>query len=134
MRFSSEFQYSKQLLELKILGVDPWPIQIDSSDKFGLYYTSPIINLSGSEEQIALIGDIEKWVPMSEQRVSSIVNYAEFLQVNLDGVAGEKILFFYVVKGRTDPEFRLAFAEVEFQSSLRAQVNISNGRATVTYN
>ena len=33
---------------LSIIGVDPWPIQIDSSDKFGLYYTSPIINLSGS--------------------------------------------------------------------------------------
>ena len=33
---------------LSIIDVDSWPIQIDSSDKFGLYYTSPIINLSGS--------------------------------------------------------------------------------------
>lgn len=132
--YSHKIEIFKLFLEVKILGVDPWPIQIESSDKFGLYYTSPIINLSGSEEHIALIGDIEKWVPMSEQRVSSIVNYAEFLQVNLDGVAGEKVLFFYAVKARSDPDFRLAFAEVEFQSSLRAQIKISNGRATVTYN
>ena len=121
---------------LSIIGVDPWPIQIDSSDKFGLYYTSPIITLdkSASDDQIALIGDVEKWVPMSEQRVSNIINYGDFLHVELDGVVGEKIFFFYAYKKTQDPEFRLSFAEVEFGASLRASIRIENGRATVTYN
>lgn len=83
---------------------------------------------------MALIGDVEKWVPMSEQRISNIVNYAEFLLVDLDGVANEKLIFFYATKRNSDTEFKLGFIEVEFGASLRATVKIMNGRANVTYN
>lgn len=71
---------------------------------------------------------------MSEQRVSNIVNYAEFLLVDLDGVVDEKLIFFYATKRNSDPEFKLGFVEVEFGASLRATVKIMNGRASVTYN
>ena len=39
---------------------------ISSSEKFGLYYTSEIIGV-GNGEEIALLGDLSKWVPMSSQ-------------------------------------------------------------------
>ena len=39
---------------------------ISSSEKFGLYYTSEIISV-GNGEEIALMGDLSKWVPMSRE-------------------------------------------------------------------
>ena len=119
--------------DFSILGVDPWPIQIDSSEKFGLYYTAPIITLSATEQQVALIGDITKWVPMSEQRVTNIINYSEFLLVNMEGTVGERLVFFYAYKARGDDEFKVSFVDIEFTASLRATLKISNGRPTVSY-
>ena len=50
----------------EILGTNPWPMTISSSEKFGLYYTSEIISV-GNGEEIALMGDLSKWVPMSRE-------------------------------------------------------------------
>ena len=74
------------------VGTNVWPMTISSSDKFGLYYTAEIISL-GNGEEIALMGDLSKWVPMSNQRLSKIVNYHEFLLVELDGIPEESVSF-----------------------------------------
>ena len=57
-------------------------------------YTSEIITLNDME-QVALMGDLEKWVPMSEQRISNIINYRDFLLIELDGVVDEQVNFFF---------------------------------------
>jgi len=41
------------------------------------------------------MGDLEKWVPMSEMRVSNIINYIDFLLIELDGIPDETLSFFF---------------------------------------
>ena len=41
------------------------------------------------------MGDLDKWVPMAEVRVSKIMNYNDFLLVELDGVTDEDVRFFF---------------------------------------
>jgi len=55
------------------------------------------------------------------------------LLIELDGVAGEKVNFFYTHRRSSSEEFQIQIAEVEFGSSLRATIRIQNGRPTVTY-
>jgi len=62
-----------------------------------LFYTSPYIHIRN--HTIALLGDMDKWVPMSEQRVVSVWKHNTSLAVTLRGQPAEAIQFWYLLDG-----------------------------------
>ena len=48
-------------------------------------------------QELLLLGERSKWIPMSKQRVVSIQSDAEELTVKLKGESGEKVVFSYVL-------------------------------------
>jgi len=65
---------------------------------FCLYMTSPAFNVGSNE--IELGGEMDKWVPMSPQRVRQIYITSDEMMITLAGGAHEVVKFAYAVNGQ----------------------------------
>ncbi|CAG5129546.1 unnamed protein product, partial [Candidula unifasciata] len=68
-----------------------------NGEPFCLFYTAPVL-VFGSR-QVVLLGDMDKWVPMSENRVVRIWQISSGIAATLRGMPGEMISFSYAVEG-----------------------------------
>ncbi|KAH9490739.1 hypothetical protein Btru_035380 [Bulinus truncatus] len=69
-----------------------------NGEKFCLFYTAPIIYFGS--QSIALLGDLSKWVPMSEQSVIKIWHSTFDITVAVRGRSGDTIKFSYILSGQ----------------------------------
>ncbi|CAG0900286.1 unnamed protein product [Darwinula stevensoni] len=91
---------------------------------YDLWYTAPIITLSRGENlfvDIAFLGEMRKWIPVSKQRVSRFEITSNMLQVHLNGVPGEMVKF-HLADGTdlTEGAYFLTELPVTFGDSGRA--------------
>ncbi|ELU14855.1 hypothetical protein CAPTEDRAFT_225895 [Capitella teleta] len=81
---------------------EPWTIDAFSDSRpllmsgcstktFCIYYTAPLFSLSNVK--IVLLGEMDKWVPFSRDRISSIETNDHDLHVTLEGAGGENVVF-----------------------------------------
>ncbi|RUS92230.1 hypothetical protein EGW08_000083, partial [Elysia chlorotica] len=69
-----------------------------NGEPFCLFYFSP--ELEFKTHKVVLLGDLDKWVPMSEQRVVQIWRTAAGMAVSLLGQHGETIRFSFLYNGK----------------------------------
>ncbi|XP_046547851.1 uncharacterized protein LOC124257766 [Haliotis rubra] len=67
---------------------------------FCLFYVSPVLSING--KQVLIQGELDKWVPMSPQRVTGI-NIADDITISLTGAAHETVSFWFNVDGKSSP-------------------------------
>ena len=59
--------------------------------RFCLYYTSPVLKFRADE--LVLLGELSKWIPVSPKRVLDISYDQDDFRVTLTGAAGEVVSF-----------------------------------------
>ncbi|KAI8505567.1 hypothetical protein Bbelb_167560 [Branchiostoma belcheri] len=64
-------------------------------DDFAVWYTSPFLILGNQTAMI--IGETDKWVPMSPQRVKNILMYGNNVVLSLTGAPGETVTMAFTV-------------------------------------
>ncbi|XP_071115649.1 uncharacterized protein [Haliotis cracherodii] len=81
---------------------DPQPLTMSgcTTTDFCLFYVSPVLTFNG--KQVLIQGELDKWVPMSPQRVTGI-NIADDITISLTGAAKEKVSFWFNVDGKSTP-------------------------------
>ncbi|XP_046547852.1 uncharacterized protein LOC124257767 isoform X1 [Haliotis rubra] len=81
---------------------DPQPLTMSgcTMTDFCLFYVSPVLTVNG--KQVLIQGELDKWVPMSPQRVTDI-NIADDITINLTGAAHETVSFWFNVDGKSSP-------------------------------
>ena len=68
-----------------------FPIELNEEYKWGLYYLAPIIKQAAGD--IVILGERDKWVHFSKERIKQINNYIEYTTIELFGAIGEEITF-----------------------------------------
>ncbi|CAH1776345.1 unnamed protein product, partial [Owenia fusiformis] len=61
---------------------------------FCLYYVTPAIYMMSVHQEVLILGELDKWVHMSAQRVISILQMNVTIYVKIKGVAGEKFSYY----------------------------------------
>ncbi|XP_067661068.1 uncharacterized protein [Haliotis asinina] len=81
---------------------DPQPLTMSGCTMadFCLFYVSPVLTING--KQVLIQGELDKWVPMSPQRVTAI-NIADDITISLTGAAYETVSFWFNVDGKSSP-------------------------------
>ncbi|XP_071096653.1 uncharacterized protein [Haliotis cracherodii] len=81
---------------------DPQPLTMSgcTAKDFCLFYVSPVLKING--KQVLIQGELDKWVPMSPQRVTDI-NVADDITISLTGAARETVQFWFNVDGVSSP-------------------------------
>ncbi|XP_046547850.1 uncharacterized protein LOC124257765 isoform X2 [Haliotis rubra] len=81
---------------------DSQPLTMSGCTKadFCLFYVSPVLTING--KQVLIQGELDKWVPMSPQRVTDI-NIAEDITISLTGAVHETVSFWFNVDGKSSP-------------------------------
>ncbi|XP_046547865.1 uncharacterized protein LOC124257770 isoform X1 [Haliotis rubra] len=81
---------------------DAQPLAMSNCTKadFCLFYVSPVLTING--KQVLIQGELDKWVPMSPQRVTAI-NIADDITISLTGAAHETASFWFNVDGKSSP-------------------------------
>ncbi|XP_071096650.1 uncharacterized protein [Haliotis cracherodii] len=81
---------------------DPQPLTMSgcTCKEFHLFYVSPVLKING--KQVLIQGELDKWVPMSPQRVTDI-NVADDITISLTGAAYETVKFWFNVDGVSSP-------------------------------
>ncbi|XP_046547847.1 uncharacterized protein LOC124257764 isoform X1 [Haliotis rubra] len=80
---------------------DPQPLALSTNctkADFCLFYVSPVLTING--KQVLIQGELDKWVPMSPQRVTDI-NIADDITISLTGAAHETVSFWFNVDGKS---------------------------------
>ncbi|KAJ9459555.1 hypothetical protein DIPPA_32060 [Diplonema papillatum] len=73
------------------------PLAPASNDDFNLYYTAPV-----TASRVALLGELDKWVPASRERFTAYTSSNSSLAVTAMGSAGEMVhVSFYMVASST---------------------------------
>ncbi|XP_046547807.1 uncharacterized protein LOC124257721 [Haliotis rubra] len=75
---------------------------LDDDPYYCLYYTSPVISVGTTE--VVIIGDLNKWVPMSPQRVFKIWVTDSAVALTLRGTPSEVVTLSYTVDGNLTSE------------------------------
>ncbi|XP_048245597.1 uncharacterized protein LOC124128193 [Haliotis rufescens] len=78
---------------------DPQPLQMSGCTMvdFCLYYVSPVVTFQG--HQVLIQGELDKWVPMSPQRVVDINVDSNDINVRITGGALEEVKFWFNTDG-----------------------------------
>ncbi|KAK3772127.1 hypothetical protein RRG08_058190, partial [Elysia crispata] len=71
---------------------------VTNEESFCLFYFSP--ELEFKSHKVVLLGDLDKWVPMSEQRVVQIWRTTSGMAVSVLGKHGETINFSFLFDGK----------------------------------
>ncbi|XP_067661072.1 uncharacterized protein [Haliotis asinina] len=81
---------------------DTQPLTMSGCTKadFCLFYVSPILTING--KQVLIQGELDKWVPMSPQRVTDI-NIADDITISLSGGVHETVSFWFNEDGKSSP-------------------------------
>ncbi|XP_071115644.1 uncharacterized protein [Haliotis cracherodii] len=99
---------------------DPQPLQMSGCTMvdFCLYYVSPVVTFQG--HQVLIQGELDKWVPMSPQRVVDINVDVSDINVRIAGGANEIVNFWFntdgVSKGLTCDINDSGFASISYKS------------------
>ncbi|XP_046561027.1 uncharacterized protein LOC124270048 [Haliotis rubra] len=93
MVFSAKDPNKVQLL------TDPQPLLLSGCTMvdFCLYYVSPVIPFGG--HQVLIQGELDKWVPMSPQRVVDITVDSSDIIVRIAGASNEQVFFWFNTDG-----------------------------------
>ena len=67
--------------------------------KFCLYFTTPKIKLQ--DKELVLLGELDKWVPMSSKRISDIAIGTSNVEITINGGVWEKVMFTYIYDGQS---------------------------------
>lgn len=90
-------------------------------------YTSPVIDLD-AEYEIAILGEMNKWVPVSKQRTINIrrVGLGQ-VEIDLVGSEGETVEYTIAERKKGEPAFDLAKKVLTFGPSGEALLVYSIG-------
>lgn len=66
-----------------------------TNTNFCLYYVSPVIKMDGVD--IIILGESEKWVPMSVQRVPLIITTNDSIILYVNGAINETVVFNFFI-------------------------------------
>lgn len=60
-----------------------------------LFYVTPVINIDGVD--VIVLGESDKWVPISMQRVQLIVTTTDSLMLYVNGSINETVVFYFFI-------------------------------------
>ncbi|XP_071097695.1 uncharacterized protein [Haliotis cracherodii] len=75
---------------------------LDDDPYYCLYYTSPVITVGATD--VVIIGDLNKWVPMSPQRIFKIWVTGDAVALTLRGKPSEEVTLSYAIDGNVTSE------------------------------
>ncbi|CAH1277104.1 Hypp9481 [Branchiostoma lanceolatum] len=78
-------------------------------DDFAVWYTSPFLTLQNQTAMI--IGETDKWVPVSPQRVKNILMFDSNLELSLAGAPGETVTMSFMVGAKGLVEIKCVLNE-----------------------
>ena len=135
-----------------VMGVDDWStltrfgedhaIPASTLPSFTITHLVPVLAPSG----VLLIGEEDKWVKVSAQRIVALEVTARGVTARLSGMAGESVTFYYALAGKTTPDVMTATctlnavgagsmsisSEGEWSCGEGASVRVQDGRTVVS--
>lgn len=81
-----------------------------------------------SGHEVAILGETAKWVPISPQRVQTISVGTNSINIDLVGVANEKVAFSFTV----DSNLQTASCTIPTSKSARVTLNLSSSSPQVS--